>query len=177
MLKGSPDAGLLESYEAERRPIGAFTAEQAYTRYVDRTAPYLSAADVQAIAPDFNLELGYLYASPAVVADRDGATVHDNPLQTCGRPGSRAPHVWLEHEGRRCSSLDLLGSSFVLLAAPHGAAWCRAAQPFAGLMSYCVGRDLADPAGRFAAACDLSSTGAVLIGRMDSRLAGAHDRP
>ena len=80
-----------------------------------------------------------------------------------GDPGSRAPHVWLEHEGRRCSSLDLLGSSFVLLAAPHGAAWCRAAQPFAGLMSYCVGRDLADPAGRFAAACDLSSTGAVLI--------------
>ena len=163
VLKGLAGAGLLATYETERRPVGAFTAEQAYARYVDRTASYLSAPDVQPVAPDFNVELGYLYDSPAVVGDGDRKTVHDDPHHTCGRPGSRAPHIWLEHDRRRKSSLDLLGTSFVLLAAPQGDAWCRAAESFPGLVSYRVGRDLADPAGQFAAAFGLSSAGAVLI--------------
>jgi len=41
---------LLASYEAERKPVGKFTVEQAYTRYVTRTAPYLGAKDFQPVA-------------------------------------------------------------------------------------------------------------------------------
>lgn len=162
VLKGLAGADLLATYEAERRPVGACTAEQAYARYVERTAPYLAAADVQPIAPDFNIELGYLYASPAI-ADGDRSNVHDDPHRTCGRPGARAPHVWLEQGGRRLSSLDLFGGSFVLLAASQGEAWCRAAERCPGLAAYCVGRDMADSAGRFAAAYGLSPTGAALV--------------
>lgn len=163
VLRGLAGTGLLSTYESERRPVGAFTAEQAYARYVDRTAPYLSAADVQPVAPDFNVELGYLYGPPAIVADGRHATVHGDPHCTRAQPGARAPHIWLEQGARRTSSLDLFGSSFVLLAASQGAKWCRAAESIAGLVPYCVGRDLADPTDHFAAAYGLSSTGAVLI--------------
>jgi 2-polyprenyl-6-methoxyphenol hydroxylase-like FAD-dependent oxidoreductase len=163
VLKRLADPGLLATYEAERRPVGVFTAEQAYARYVARTAPYLSADDIQPIAPDFDVELGYLYNSHAINGDYGSATMHDDPHRTRARPGSRAPHIWFEQGGRRRSSLDLFGSEFVLLTAPQGNTWCQAAAPFAGLASYCVDRDLADLEGRFVDAYGISPTGAVLV--------------
>ncbi len=111
VLKGAADPKLLATYDIERRPVSKFTVEQAYTRYVTRTAPYLGAKDFQPPAPDFNIELGYLYRSPAVVPDgfdADGKS-HDNPHQTRGRPGSRAPHIWLNRGGERVSTIDLFG--------------------------------------------------------------------
>lgn len=45
-LKGwSPN--LPSTYEAERRPVGKFTVEQAYSRYVTRSAQYLGAKDYE----------------------------------------------------------------------------------------------------------------------------------
>jgi 2-polyprenyl-6-methoxyphenol hydroxylase-like FAD-dependent oxidoreductase len=38
VLEGRAGPGLLETYEAERRPVGKFTVEQAYTRYVTSTS-------------------------------------------------------------------------------------------------------------------------------------------
>ena len=38
---GHADPALLSTYDTERRPVGEFTTEQAYSRYVTRTAPYL----------------------------------------------------------------------------------------------------------------------------------------
>ena len=76
VLQGKAGPELLETYEAERKPVGKFTVEQAYTRYVTRTAPYLGAKDFEPPANDFNIELGYLYRSPAIVAEdagREGA--------------------------------------------------------------------------------------------------------
>jgi hypothetical protein len=163
VLKGLAGTELLATYEMERRPVGAFTAEQAYARYVARTAPYLGAADVQPLASDFNVELGYCYAAPRIIAQDDRPAGHEDPRRTLGRAGSRAPHVWLERGGGRISSLDLFGRSFVLLAAGRGEEWCRAALLLEGIKPYCVGRDLADSAGEFAAAYGLSATGAALV--------------
>ena len=64
VLKGVAGPELLDTYEVERKPVGKFTVEQAYTRYVTRTATYLGAKDFQPPANDFNIELGYLYRSP-----------------------------------------------------------------------------------------------------------------
>jgi 2-polyprenyl-6-methoxyphenol hydroxylase-like FAD-dependent oxidoreductase len=50
VLKGTAGPRLLETYETERRPVGKFTVEQAYTRYVTRTAPYLGATSSSAIS-------------------------------------------------------------------------------------------------------------------------------
>ena len=170
VLKGLAGPKLLETYNMERRPIAKFTVEQAYTRYVTRTAPYLGATDFQPIADDFNIELGHIYHSPAIVADDGDAAVHADPHRTYGRPGSRAPHVWLERAGRQVSTLDLFGDAFVLLAAPRGDAWCRAASavarrfPDLAIATHVVGgNDIQDPEAAFAQAYGLSDDGALLV--------------
>ena len=80
MLKGVADPALLATYDAERRPVGKFTVEQAYTRYVTRTATYLGATDYQPLVADLEIELGYVYRSAAVrrAGDDDGEG-HDDP--------------------------------------------------------------------------------------------------
>ncbi len=169
VLNGHADAGLLESYEAERRPVGRFTVEQAYTRYVTRSAAYLGAKDFQPPADDFEIELGYLYRSAAVVSEADGADIHEDPRVSKGRPGSRAPHLWLERDGRRVSSLDLFGDGFVLLAGSNGHAWAEAAKAAAARLGDAplalirVGADVADPESRFEDSFGVSNTGAALV--------------
>jgi 2-polyprenyl-6-methoxyphenol hydroxylase-like FAD-dependent oxidoreductase len=171
VLKGLAGPRLLETYDMERRPIAKFTVEQAYTRYVTRTAPYLGATDFQPLADDFDIELGHIYHSPAIVAAADDdSAVHADPHQTCGRPGSRAPHFWLERAGQPISTLDLFGDAFVLLAAPGGEAWCEAASavarrfPGVTIKAHRVGSaDLHNPGAGFAPAYGLSQDGAALI--------------
>ena len=168
VLKGIAGPDLLDTYEAERKPVGKFTVEQAYTRYVTRTAPYLGAKDFEPPAHDFNIELGYLYRSPAVCAENGESKVHDDPRQTFGCPGSRAPHLWLERAGERVSTIDLTGGAFLLLAGPEGDAWCGAARSAAAragvaLDAYRIGAELRDPGDGFAAAYGLSGSGAALI--------------
>jgi 2-polyprenyl-6-methoxyphenol hydroxylase-like FAD-dependent oxidoreductase len=168
VLDGTAAPGLLASYEGERRPVAKLTVEQAYARYVTRTATYLNTTAFQPIVPDLDIELGYLYGSDAVRSENCDAILHDDPARTCGRPGSRAPHIWLQCDGQRLSSLDLFGTSFVLLAGPHAQAWCSAAHSAAttfglDLGCYRIGTDFGDPEGHFEAAYGVSATGAVLI--------------
>jgi 2-polyprenyl-6-methoxyphenol hydroxylase-like FAD-dependent oxidoreductase len=169
-LRGAASPRLLDTYEPERKPASRFTVEQAYTRYVTRTAPYLGANDFEPQAPDFNIELGYLYRSPAILAENGEDKGHDDPHRTFGRPGSRAPHVWLARGGERVSTIDLFGRAFVLLTGVEGAGWCHAARTAAGrfggleLNTYCVGTaPLRDPDLRFAEAYRLTGSGAVLV--------------
>src|SRR6202043_440283 len=128
VLKGVAGPALLDGYEAERKPVAKFTVEQAYTRYVTRTAAYLGATDYEPLAHDFNVELGYSYHSPAISPDNGDGKGHDDPRLTLGRPGARAPHLFLERDGKRISTLDLFGRNFVLLAGSEGLAWCESAR-------------------------------------------------
>ncbi len=61
VLRGEELPAMLQTYDAERRPIAEFTVEQAYARYVTRTAPYLGTATLPQIAPDLDIELNYSY--------------------------------------------------------------------------------------------------------------------
>ena len=72
VIKGVASPELLSTYDTERRPVGAMTVEQAYSRYVTRTATYLGATDYQPIAPDLEIELGYIYRSATIVAEDVG---------------------------------------------------------------------------------------------------------
>ena len=118
VLKGVAGPALLDTYEAERKPAATFTVEQAYTRYVTRTAPYLGKKDFQPLADDFDIEIGYLYGADVV---------HEHPSRSHGRPGSRAPHLWIAKDGQRISTLDLFRGAFVLLTGSDGRAWLDAA--------------------------------------------------
>ena len=172
VLGGIAAPSLLDTYEAERRPVGKFTVEQAYTRYVTRTATYLGATDFQPLAPDFNIEIGYVYHSSAIVDDEDSEDVHGDPVANGARPGARAPHVWLHEDGRRLSSLDLFGRGFVLLTPAEGNMWIDAAsgvvKKYPGLVLECqrMGVDLHEELSAqrsFARMYGLSPTGAVLV--------------
>jgi hypothetical protein len=175
VLKGIAGAPLLKTYEAERRSASAFTVEQAYTRYVTRTAPFLGKKDFQPLADDFDIELGYLYRSAAIAPrpeDGGGAETHEHPGKSLGRPGSRAPHMWVERKGERISTLDLLRGAFVLIAGPDGGAWIdnarSAASRFPGLQleAYRIGTDITghgDDSADIGGAYGLTPSGATLI--------------
>jgi len=163
VLKGVAGPRLLSTYETERRPVGKFTVEQAYTRYVTRSATYLGAKDFQPLANDFNIEIGYIYRSPAIIAEDDVDRGSEDPRESQGRPGSRAPHMWIEKNGRRISTLDLFGRGFALLTSEGGLNWVdpsrAAARHIAGLEfdAHVIRSD------KFASAYGIGDNGAVLV--------------
>jgi hypothetical protein len=95
-LTGVAGPGLLDSYDAERRPVGELTVEQAFARYVTRVAPYLGTENAQPLVDDFSMEIGYRYNSPAVMLE----------------PGPHPP-----------STLDLFGRQFVLVRPDGFVGW------------------------------------------------------
>lgn len=163
---------LLATYDAERRPVGQLTIEQAYTRYARRLTPELVTGEIPALVDDLSMEIGYRYHSAAVLADtveHNGAVV-GHPRTAGGMPGSRAPHLELRLRGQPLSSLDLLGRHLVVLAGPDGSAWCDAAREAAGHLGVSVDAHLlagdtriSDPAHRFGQTYGVSDSGAVLI--------------
>jgi 2-polyprenyl-6-methoxyphenol hydroxylase-like FAD-dependent oxidoreductase len=152
MLQGWGGARLIESYDAERRPVGQRNVQMATSFYQhneafaqwspqleeesaegERARREFGAALVSKVGGEFRtlgLQIGYAYEnSPICVAD-GSAPPPDDPATYLpnARPGARAPHVWLR-DGR--SILDLYGRGFVLLrfaGAPEPAALMRAAQ-------------------------------------------------
>jgi 2-polyprenyl-6-methoxyphenol hydroxylase-like FAD-dependent oxidoreductase len=170
VLDGVAGPELLSTYDAERRPIGELTIEQAYARYVTRVAPYLGTDEMQPLVDDFSMEIGYRYNSPAIALEGDGdRPLHEHPRESKGRPGSRAPHVFLDRGGARLSVLDLFGRNFVLLAGAEGDVWRAAARRAAELLrlpldAHQVGSaELADPEKRFHDAYGISASGAVIV--------------
>jgi hypothetical protein len=169
VIKGVAGPRLLDTYERERRPTGHFTVEQAYTRYVTRTAPYLGATDYQPLVDDFDIELGPIYRSDAVITEAGSPEIHADPHKTHAVPGSRAPHVWLERNGKRISSLDLFGSGFALLTGRDGKAWVAAAaaaakaMPGLPLHTHVIGDDVRDPGEAFGDAFGIGDAGATLV--------------
>jgi 2-polyprenyl-6-methoxyphenol hydroxylase-like FAD-dependent oxidoreductase len=151
VLKGEAGTGLLDTYDAERRPIGELIVEQAYTRYVTRVATYIGTDGIQPLVDDFSMEIGDRVHSSAVIDEPgDDGSVHEHPSEAGGRPGSRGPHVWLERDGTRVSTLDLFGSGWVLLAASDS--WAAPA----GVERHLVPSDVAEAYG-------LGATGASLV--------------
>ena len=86
------------------------------------------------------------------------------------RPGSRAPHVWLQRAGERLSTIDLFGPYFVLLTGRDGDAWREAARradlpSWPSLRVHAIGEggDLTDPDGDWHEAYGVEAAGAVLV--------------
>src|SRR5215218_4912329 len=116
VVKGEAGPGLLDTYEAERLPLCELMVRQAYTRYATRVVPERGTEGVEAAVADIELEIGLVMRSAAILSDEpDDGALHLAPSALDGRPGTRAPHVWLA-DGR--SSLDLFGKQFVVLRPP-----------------------------------------------------------
>ena len=170
VLSGRAHPALLDTYAAEREPPAALTVEQAYTRYVVRTDPHLKPTGTAPYVQDLNIELGYVYRSSAIDAsESDDGALHLSPRESRGRPGTRAPHVWLERNGTRLSTLDLFGTGFTLLGGRDAQEWCRCGRAASATTSipltcFTPGSDgLRDPAGELPGAYGIGPAGCVLV--------------
>ncbi|MET9991409.1 FAD-dependent monooxygenase [Streptomyces mutabilis] len=165
VLEGWAGEGLLDTYDAERRPVAEATSARAAARSVEHSHPGFAPPPVMGGgAPDggpggapgpgggpqrgiLNVALGYRYPQGAVVGADPATPVVPEGLDLTGAPGSRAPHLWLRPGGgdARVSTLDLYEDSLVLLsdaAQPtgwHEAATLLAADLRVPLKSYRVG--------------------------------------
>jgi 2-polyprenyl-6-methoxyphenol hydroxylase-like FAD-dependent oxidoreductase len=184
VLDGRAEESLLDTYDAERQPVGAFTTEQAYTRYVLRLDPSLGKDALQPIVPEAPVELGYRHRSAAILgADDDDAW--EDPATPSGRPGFRAPHVPVTVGGAERSTLDLFGRDFVLLAGPDGEGWCVAARAAGDSLgvpvrAHVIGTDVTDADGRLDACFGTGPAGAVLVrpdGFVAWRASASHPDP
>ena len=153
VLRGQAGDALLDSYEAERKPVAELNAEQVTlnTKRLQETGWLSDRFDLAAIERPEGAELraaiadavprqreqfhslgqqfGTIYESSAVVPDGRPpvrSTIADYRMTST--PGARAPQVWLTTAGgRRLQTLDLIDGGFVLLAGSDGDAWIAAA--------------------------------------------------
>jgi putative polyketide hydroxylase len=169
VLRGEGDHRLLASYDVERRPLADYTSEQAALLSQERAAEGSAGITVNTLI----LSMGYRYSAGAFVLENgaEALPLAQDPAWWTGQPGTRAPHLVLERQGRSLSTLDLFGSRFVVLAGPDGKPWLEAARRARAALhlpldSYQVGGeagDLVDPGHRFSGAYGITDGGAVLV--------------
>jgi putative polyketide hydroxylase len=165
VLNGTAGPELLATYHAERHPVGRFAARQSLTGptvellQLGDDRPHMEAEEESSM---FSLLIGYRYRSAAVVTDEP--PVDPDAVQLVeelrGQPGTRTPHVWVEHDGERVSTLDLLGPGFTVLT--RDGRWRTAAASASAVLGipvavHCVGND------NWATATGLAPEGALLV--------------
>jgi 2-polyprenyl-6-methoxyphenol hydroxylase-like FAD-dependent oxidoreductase len=181
VLRGHADPSLLDSYHAERQPLGRIITENSLANALSmgRTARQSKVLPRREFLNEQGLIFGASYRSTAVVPDGTPAAAIDDPVTQyvpSARPGSRAPHVWLTRNDQQISTIDLFGPHFVLLAGQDADAWRRAAQAIGPswppLLVFTVGKDgdLGDPDGTWHEAYGVDTDGAVLV-RPDGHVA------
>ncbi|WP_310727378.1 FAD-dependent monooxygenase [Streptomyces sp. N2A] len=177
VLAGHAGPALLDSYEAERRPVAALTLEQSRLRLADprlhwdRSPQTAAARRAAGVLDPMVVHLGYRYTSGAVLDPQPELPDQDDLARLLdGTPGSRLPHLWLDGDGRRLSTLDLVRSRFTLLTGPGGDAWAAAARDVADRLGIDLaahpiapGAAVTDPAGHWPGIAGLAGDGALLV--------------
>lgn len=184
VLKKKAHEHLLATYGQERQPaadlaVSVSTGLYAYRlpHHEQREAIARSAEAMlmrvrkSSAAPQptaFSVIHGYRYRSAAVSHANDADALFEN--EPSGRSGTRAPHIWLSHNGRQISILDLYGSTFVLLTGSAGERWREVFAEAAGRLGlpldmHNIGQGQPYSAGdsSFLASYGISDSGAVLV--------------
>lgn len=210
IVKGQAPPALLESYEAERRPVTASNVRWAINAstnaylimsglgVVPGESPEQTTARFEVLVSDsfegetrraqlneilkiqrveyaaHDRELGFTYPSGALVDDGSPQAWRDpmgHIYEPTTRPGSRLPHVWLNYQGRRLSTHDLIPlGGFALLTGSNGLDWSAAAAEISAerrvpIHAFRIGEgcEVEDPSGRWAQEQEITKGGAVLV--------------
>jgi putative polyketide hydroxylase len=154
VVRGWADEALLNSYEAERAPVGRRNAVRSGQSGVGSSSESTLTAD-----------FGVTYDSAVIL---DGHT-DELPFEEIGqraRPGDRAPHVWILVDGRRLSTIDLFDGRLTLLTGASGWAWRAAAAALPADLPFqllAVDTEVSDPTGELTKRYGLTGDGAVLV--------------
>jgi len=181
VLSGTAGPELLDTYHAERHPVGRFAARQSLTGPavsllpLEDDRPKLPAEED---LPLFYMIAGYKYCSSAVVSaqpiptDRDAVQLVETE-ELRGEPGTRMPHAWVRGDGARVSTLNLLGSGFTLFTGSAGTPWATAAHAASKSLGVSldvrsigvrgIGADFRDVEGRWAELTGLAPDAALLV--------------
>jgi putative polyketide hydroxylase len=164
VLQGQAGPVLLDTYHAERHPVGVFTMQQALARWQSRVGT--GGVDAEPLMHYAAVAFGYRYRSSAVLGAPEDAPRALPPGELRGQPGTRAPHVVVTLGGREISTIDLYGRRFVLLTGADGTAWISAAEHAAArlgvsLSAHRFGVELASAEGT--ATHGISADGALLV--------------
>jgi putative polyketide hydroxylase len=170
-VRGKAGGALLETYDAERRPIAAATLAQSLARLAawfrnlgDRLSPPVETRD------DMDMIFGQRYPSGAFISPSHSAPseAFEDARHPTGSPGTRAPHI-IVGDGRRSAPIhDFTGTEFLLLTAGLGADWAGVARECeqkrgVRLRTLCVDPGDAEATTRLENAYHLQDDGAVLI--------------
>ncbi|MGW2088325.1 FAD-dependent monooxygenase [Streptomyces sp. NPDC001880] len=163
---GRATPALLDSYQAERRPVAR--------QVIDVSTDNARARAGYRI--DDELLLTAAYRSTAVIPDPDSPDTPARPpldvsgYHPSGAPGRRAPHTRLDGLPGITSTLDLIGPGFTLITAADTSAWPQqadAATASAGIpvtVHQLNGYPLREERpGSFNQLCALPAAGAVLV--------------
>ncbi len=174
VLRGFGGPGLLSTYHAERHQVASFTLRQALLRTSYSPLRWATSESAEQRRADVGMvnslivDVGYRYGGESA-GPQPGSGLAGQRLLS-GLPGTRAPHCWVTHEGRRKSTLDLFGRCFVVLAGPSASHWCSAARAAAHalgvpLSAYCVGpgMEVHDPGGEWQAAAGVGRDGVIVV--------------
>lgn len=142
VLKGQASPALLATYHTERHAVGRLAAEQSLTGPAAALAAKVLGLHfgdhLKDPLPVLYPMAAFRYRSTAVLADdRTPTSAHEYELlpspEQFGLPGSRIPHIWIEHHGQRMCTLDLIDGSFLLLATTP--AWQQPVDRVAALLN------------------------------------------
>lgn len=188
VVDGSAKPPLLDTFHAERHPVGMFSARQSLTGptvkvlKLDSEGPGLPSDEEASM---FNLLIGYQYRSTALLgapasADPNTLTLVDDLR---GQPGTRVPHVWLRCGGHEVSTLDLVGSGFTLLTGDDKTPWYDSAAVASEAIGIKVAvhrigaaGDVVDTEGKWSAITGLGPEAAMLV-RPDDIVGWRADSP
>jgi 2,4-dichlorophenol 6-monooxygenase len=174
---GAPAGTPTETVEAEFAKMLADTPDGESRRAMIREVFRIQRAEYAA----HDLEMGFSYSSGAVVDDHSPLPVRDPMMSVytpTSRPGSRLPHAWLEHNGSRVSTHDLIPhGGFLLLTDPAGGEWVDAAAKLAEQTGVTIAAvpvggpgQPQDPGGDWRRTREIGDGGAILI-RPDGHVA------
>ncbi|MEU8247488.1 FAD-dependent monooxygenase [Nonomuraea sp. NPDC048916] len=169
VISGQAGPAFLDTYDAERRPIGTLTANAQLANLGVRMPPAQRTDYPEPLDDPLRAMLGCRYHSTAILDEPgDDGSILDDARVPVGRPGNRAPHVVLDWDGQRISTVDLFASGFVLMAERQGKAWVEAGRLVRERLGIQLTRvlldeELMDVEGRWQERYGVGEGGAVLV--------------